>query len=194
MKKLFLLTMLIALPSQALGAGCGCGSIQAMITSAKMETIQTVNASTAAEAASIRSEILVAAQNIIGTIKSESATIVRAIISLKESNAAMLKGQAVAGQATRSEDMYGKAAQPAGLCGAASLGAGVQLGAQASQQVHQTMRGPWNIWSACCKTNIPLNRKWQTRFFPCKKPSPKNRWRKRMKPSNRSPIPVLCRW
>ena len=55
MKKLFLLTMLIALPSQALGAGCGCGSIQAMITSAKMETIQTVNASTAAEAASIRS-------------------------------------------------------------------------------------------------------------------------------------------
>ena len=102
MKKLFLLTMLIALPSQALGAGCGCGSIQAMITSAKMETIQTVNASTAAEAASIRSEILVAAQNIIGTIKSESATIVRAIISLKESNAAMLKGQAVAGQATRS--------------------------------------------------------------------------------------------
>ena len=141
MKKLFLLTMLIALPSQALGAGCGCGSIQAMITSAKMETIQTVNASTAAEAASIRSEILVAAQNIIGTIKSESATIVRAIISLKESNAAMLKGQAVAGQATRSEDMYGKAAQPAGLCGASSLGAGVQLGAQASQQVHQTMRG-----------------------------------------------------
>ena len=56
-------------------SGCDCGSINAMITMAKMETIQTVNANTTAEAASIRSEILVAAQNIIGTIKSESATI-----------------------------------------------------------------------------------------------------------------------
>ena len=141
MKKLFLLALLVALPSRAWAYGCDCGSIQGMITMAKMETIQTVNANTTAEAASIRSEILVAAQNIIGTIKSESATIVRAIISLKESNAAMIKGQAVAGQATRSEDLYGKAAQPSGLCGATSLGAGVQLGAQASRQVHQTMRG-----------------------------------------------------
>ena len=141
MKKLFLIVLLVALPSKALAYGCDCGSIQGMIMMAKMETIQTVNANTTAEAASIRSEILVAAQNIIGTIKSESATIVRAIISLKESNAAMIKGQAVAGQATRSEDLYGKAAQPSGLCGATSLGAGVQLGAQASRQVHQTMRG-----------------------------------------------------
>lgn len=140
MKKLFLLALFVALPSKALASGCDCGSIQGMVMMAKMETIQTVNANTTAEAASIRSEILLAAQNIIGTIKSESATIVRAIISLKESNAAMIKGQAVAGQATRSEDLYGKAAQPFGLCGATSVGAGVQLGAQASQQVHQTMR------------------------------------------------------
>ena len=141
MKKLFLVAaLLVALPSKALAYGCDCGSIQGMIMMAKMETIQTINANTTAEAASIRSEILVAAQNIIGTIKSESATIVRAIISLKESNAAMIKGQAVAGQATRSEDLYGKAAQPAGLCGATSLGAGVQLGAQASRQVHGALR------------------------------------------------------
>ena len=141
MMRLFLIALLVTLPSRAWAYGCDCGSIQGMIMMAKMETIQTVNANTTAEAASIRSEIMVAAQNIIGTIKSESATIVRAIISLKESNAAMIKGQAVAGQATRSDDLYGKAAQPSGLCGATSLGAGVQLGAQASRQVHQTMRG-----------------------------------------------------
>ena len=141
MKKLFLATLLALLPVQALAAGCDCGSINAMITMAKMGTIQSVNINTSAEAVSIRSEILLAAQNIIGTIKTESATIVRAIISLKESNAAMIKGQATAGQATRTEDVYGKAAQPSGLCGATSLGAGVQLGAQASRQVHQTMRG-----------------------------------------------------
>ncbi|MDR1660166.1 MAG: hypothetical protein LBR94_07480 [Desulfovibrio sp.] len=105
-----------------------------------MRTVQTVNANTSAEAASIRSEILPAARNIIGTIKSGSATIVRAIISLKESNAAMIKGQAVAGEAMKTEDLYGKASQPAGLCGANSLGAGLQLSAQAAVQVRGAMR------------------------------------------------------
>ena len=140
MKKFALALLLLALPAQAWAAGCGCGSIQAMITVSQMQTVQTVNAYTAVEAASIRSEILLAAQNIIGTIKSESATIVRAIIGLKESNAAMIKGQAVAGQVMKTEDLYGKSSQPAGLCGASTLGAGVQLGAQAAKQVHQTMR------------------------------------------------------
>ena len=140
MKRLCLAFLLLVFPAQALAAGCDCGSINVIVTRAKMETIQSVNANTSAEAAAIRSEILLAAQNIIGTIKTESATIVRAIISLKESNAAMIKGQATAGQATRTEDLYGKAAQPSGLCGATSLGAGVQLGAQASRQVQGAMR------------------------------------------------------
>jgi uncharacterized membrane protein len=87
MKKVFILLSILLFPAQAWAAGCGCGSINAMITAAKMQTIQAVNANTSAEAASIRSEILVAAQNIIGTIKAESATIVGAIIGLKESNA-----------------------------------------------------------------------------------------------------------
>ena len=50
------------------------------------------------------------------------------------------KGQAVAGEAMKTEDMYGKAAQPAGLCGSSSLGAGIQLGAQAGQEIHAAMR------------------------------------------------------
>lgn len=140
MKKLFFALALVLLPASAWAGGCGCGSINAMLTAAKTQTIQAVNAYTAAEAQAIRSEILVAAQNIIGTIKTESATIVRALVALKESNAATLKGQAVAGEAMKTEDMYGKAAQPAGLCGSSALGAGIQLGAQAGQEIHATMR------------------------------------------------------
>lgn len=141
MKKILLAVLLLTLPAQeALAKGCSCGSVQAIVMQAHMQTVQTVNAHTAAEAASIRSEILLAAQNIIGTIKTESATIVRAIIALKESNVAAIKGQAVAGEAMKTEDMFGKAAQPAGLCGASSVGAGIQLGAQAGREIHATMR------------------------------------------------------
>lgn len=140
MKKLFFTLMLAVLPTSSWAAGCGCGSIQAMLTSTKSQIVQAVNAYTAAEAQAIRSEILLAAQNIIGTLKAESATIVRALVALKESNAAALKGQAVAGEAMKTEDLYGKAAQPAGLCGSSSLGAGIQLGARAGQEIHATMR------------------------------------------------------
>lgn len=140
MKKVLLALLLTTFPAQGWAAGCGCGSISAMLTATKTQTIQAVNAYTAAEAQAIRSEILLAAQNIIGTLKAESATIVRALVALKESNAAFIKGQAVAGEAMKTEDMYGKAAQPAGLCGTSALGAGIQLGAQAGQEVHATMR------------------------------------------------------
>ena len=80
MKKLFFALALVLLPASAWAGGCGCGSVRAIVTAAKSETIQAVNAHTAAEAQAIRSEILLAAQNIIGTLKAESATIVRALI------------------------------------------------------------------------------------------------------------------
>ncbi len=140
MKKLVISAMILALPTYAWGSGCDCGTINGMITNAKMQTVQEVNAHTTAEGEAIRSEIILAAQNIIGTMKAESATIVRAIVALKESNAANMKGQAIAGQTMKSEDMYGKAAQPSGLCGSTSLGAGVQLSAQAAREVQGTMR------------------------------------------------------
>ncbi len=142
--KIFLPTLCLlyclSSPTYAFAYGCDCGSVQNMITIAKNETISEVNLNTTLEAEAIRSEILVAAQNIIGTIKIESATIVRAIVALKESNAAILKGQSVATEAIRTEDMYGQAAQPSGLCGASSLGAGIQLGVHAGQDVQSTMR------------------------------------------------------
>lgn len=140
MKQMLFALLLIFVPAQAWSGGCSCGSINSMITAAKMETIQAVNAHTAAEAEAIRSEIVLTAQNVIGTIKSESATIIRAIVALKESNAAALKGQGMADESLKTEDMYGKAAQPSGLCGASTLGAGIQLGARAGQELQATMR------------------------------------------------------
>lgn len=139
-KYLFFTLFCLAIPIQAFAAGCDCGTINAIVTRAKTETIQSVNANTSAEAMAIRSEIVMAAQNIIGTIKTESATIVQAIISLKESNAAVIKGQAVATESIRTQDTYGTAAQPSGLCGATSLGAGLQLSSQAGQEVQGSMR------------------------------------------------------
>ena len=140
MKKLLFLTIFLAIPAQTFASGCDCGTINGMITMSREQTVQMVNAHTTAEGEAIRSEILQAAQNIIGTMKAESATIVRAIVALKESNAANMKGQAIAGQTMKTEDMYGKAAQPAGLCGTSSLGAGVQLGAKAGKEVQAAMR------------------------------------------------------
>jgi hypothetical protein len=140
MKKFLPVLLILLFPGHAWASGCDCGSITSIVTMAHMQTVQAVNAVTMAEAESIRSEILLAARNIIGTIKSESATIVRAIVGLKESNTAMIKGQAVAGEAMKTEDLYGKTAQPSGLCGASSLGGGLQLGAQAATQVRGSMR------------------------------------------------------
>lgn len=140
MKKLIAFFLVAAWPANALASGCDCGTINGMLMINREQTIQMVNAHTSAEGEAIRSEILLAAQNIIGTMKAESATIVRAIVALKESNAANMKGQAVAGQAMKTEDMFGKASQPAGLCGTTSLGAGIQLGARAGKEIHSTMR------------------------------------------------------
>jgi len=141
MRKLFLILCLLFLfPAKAWAAGCNCGTITTIVTRAHMQTTQAITAHTTAEATAIRAEILYAAQNIIGTIKTESATIVRAIVGLKESNAAMIKGQAAASEAIKTEDLYGKASQPAGLCGKSSVGAGLQLSARAGSQVHGTMR------------------------------------------------------
>ncbi len=105
MKKLLFLTIFLAIPAQTFASGCDCGTINGMLTMNRGQTVQMVNAHTTAEGEAIRSEILLAAQNIIGTMKAESATIVRAIVALKESNAANMKGQAIAGQTMKTEDV-----------------------------------------------------------------------------------------
>ena len=119
--------------AHAHASGCGCGSIQAMLFNTQQQIIQQVNMNTNAEAQSIRSEITSAAQNIIGTIRVSSETIVRAIVDLKESTVSALKGQTAAKEAQKTIDLYGKAGQPNGLCGSTAMGAGLQSHLQASK-------------------------------------------------------------
>lgn len=141
MCRAFLLVFLVlASPCAAWAGGCDCGSIRAMLFMTQQQIIQQVNANTAAEATALRSEILQAAQSIIGTIQTQTATLVRALQMLKEHNAAQLKGEALARETMAAHDRYGKASQPAALCGSTSVGAGVQLGAQAQEKVHEAMR------------------------------------------------------
>ena len=82
MKKLLFLTIFLAIPAHTFASGCDCGSINGMITMSREQTVQMVNAHTTAEGEAIRSEILQAAQNIIGTMKAESAPSVRASVAL----------------------------------------------------------------------------------------------------------------
>ena len=65
----------------------------------------------------------------------------RAIIDLKESNAAAIKGLLAAREAVETGDLYGATAQPGSLCGSSAVGAGVQVGAQAATDVRRDMRG-----------------------------------------------------
>ena len=116
--------------------GCDCGYINHMLA----QQTEVINANTTAEAAGIRTEITEAAQNIIGTIKVSTASIIRAIIDLKESNVAALKGLGAARAAQETSDLYGAASQPNGLCGSTTVGAGMQVGAQAGALVRKDMR------------------------------------------------------
>ena len=109
MKKVLLALLITVFPAQVWAGGCGCGSVRAIVTAAKSETIQAVNAYTATEAQAIRSEILLAAQNIIGTIKTESATIVAGAGRTQGKQCRHAQGAGCGGEAMKTEDMYGKA-------------------------------------------------------------------------------------
>ena len=130
------LLALVMQPGYALADGCNCGAVQGMITMAQLN----INTNTKMEAENIRTDITEAARNIIGTIKVESATIVRAIVSLKESNVAAVKGLGAALGSQKTYDLYGGSAQPNALCGSTSVGAGLQVGVQAQTEVRQEMR------------------------------------------------------
>lgn len=135
-----ILFVFIISPTYVWGAGCNCGAVRSIVKASERSIIQSVNTNTSAEAQSIRSEILVAAQSIIGTIKIEAATIVRAIIALKESNADQLKSLGIAQEVQKSKDLYGAKARPSLLCGGPTVGAGIQISAQERKKVHIDMR------------------------------------------------------
>lgn len=131
---------IIAFPSLSKASGCDCGTITALIQRSQVAIVQQVNTNTKLESKAIRAEIVTAAQNIIGTIKTENATLVRAIMALQESNATQIKSLGIAQENQRTKDLYGNKSQPAGLCGSSTLGAGIQASTKAIAKVHKTMR------------------------------------------------------
>lgn len=143
MKNVFFITCIIFASAYSISfaGGCGCGSISAMHAITRSRIIASVNSHTTSEANAIRSEILLAAQNIIGTMKTNNASLLRMIQSLKESNAALIKSTAMAQETLKSYDLYGSpSANPQSLCGSTNVGAGVQVAAQAASKLGQTMR------------------------------------------------------
>lgn len=135
-----LFILIILFPNLASAYGCDCGTITMLIQRSQMAIVQQVNTHTTLQAKTIRAEIVTAAQNIIGTIKTETATVVRAIIALQESNATQIKSLGIAQEVQRTQDLYGNKSQPAGLCGSSTLGAGIQASTKATAKVHKTMR------------------------------------------------------
>jgi hypothetical protein len=121
-------------------AYCDCGSVSSIVAAASVVQTSTINAFTASEAEMIKADIMLSARNIIGTLQTQTATISRAVQTLKESNAAQMKGEAIGRETMITIDRYGKQSQPAALCGSTTMGAGVQVGARSGQLVHQAMR------------------------------------------------------
>lgn len=99
---LLISTLILFAQNQAFASGCDCGSVSAIV---KMGTLE-VNLNTAKEAQSIRSEILLAAQNIIGTLKVQTATLARALQDIKETLSAQMKGYAGSISYTRGDSVF----------------------------------------------------------------------------------------
>ena len=198
--------LITAFPAQVWAGGCGCGSVRAIVTAAKSETIQAVNAYTAAEAQAIRSEILLAAQNIIGTIKTESATIVRALVALKgESNAATLKGQAVAGEAMKPRTCT---ARPRSLPDCAEAAPGARASSSAlrpDRKSHAAMREkqlehahtskkPVEFLQRVLADDQPSEQESLDALFPLQSTLTEDQVAQGPKAVKTGEIPVPCRW
>ncbi len=138
MKKILLiLIFLFSFSGNVFASGCPCGVIGGMIGAATAE----INAHTLAEETLTRTEILLAAQSIIGTMKVNTATIVKAIQALQESNADQIKSAQIAREAMETYDTYSSpAAQPKTLCGSSNLGASIQVSGQVSREIIKDMR------------------------------------------------------
>lgn len=127
--------------AQAFAGCCSCGSISSMHMGTQQIVIGQLSAHVSSEHTATRMTIVEAAQNIIGTNKANTASIVRMLQSVKEANVAAIKGEAVARETMRTYDLYSSpASKPASLCRSANLGAGVQVAAQASRKLSGGMR------------------------------------------------------
>lgn len=139
-KAIVLSLVFLSTPLSAFGSGCDCGTINTIVSNHASSTVQSVNANTDMQADMLKVEINTAATNIIGTLQTQTKTIVGAIQLLKETLLQTAKAQAVAQEASISEDTFGDNSQPESLCGSSSVSAGIQIGQQASNVLKEDLR------------------------------------------------------
>jgi hypothetical protein len=106
-----------------------------IVAQAHAKTTAQVTAHVTAESEAVQSQILLAARNIIGTLKTNNAAVLKQLQDTKEVLANQMKGKAVAREAQDTADLFGDASQPAGLCGSTGLGGGIQVSGAASSSV-----------------------------------------------------------
>lgn len=141
--RLFLFTVLLMLccTAQSWAKGCSCGSISAMHLVTRQLIVGQLTSHVSAEHTATRTTIVQAAQNIIGTNKANTASIIRMLQSVKESIVAAIKGEGVARETMQTYDLFtSPASKPASLCRSAHVGAGVQIAAQAGRKLSGSMR------------------------------------------------------
>ncbi len=86
-------------------------------------------------------DILASAKSINSVANINTATIIKAIQSLQESNALQIKTAAIAKEATKTHDTFASpAALPKSICGGTNLGAGVQIASQVTKKLTEDMR------------------------------------------------------
>ena len=142
-KNIFLLflscsLLVFANGGEARAAGCGCGSVSSIVNSARASLSgQIIGVKTAvmSESALIQGQILQAATNLIGTIKTENAMVIRAIQDNKETISNAVKGLGAAMHAQQTKDLYGNASRPVNLCEQHVVGGGIQVGSRTQAAV-----------------------------------------------------------
>ncbi len=135
----FTLALLSISPS-VYAAGCNCGSVNAIVANHTSQAVSQINANTDMQAEMLKVEINNAARNIIGTLQTQTKSIVSAIQLLKEDIHQTVKSTSVAEELIRVEEIYGDTSQSELLCGGSNVGAGMQIAEQASEILHSGLR------------------------------------------------------
>ncbi len=133
MKKIIFVTAMLLFSSSAYGAGCDCGSVSLIVSRVGTQTVSSVNSNTNMQAQMLKVEINSAARNIIGTLQTQTKSIVSALQLLKEDFHKTIKSTSMAEQLVEIEEIFGSDSQPELLCGGSGLGAGLQIADQASE-------------------------------------------------------------
>ncbi len=89
----------------------------------------------------VKATIISAVKSHESLMNINTATVIKAIQSLQESNALQIKTAAIAKEATKTHDTFASpAALPKSICGGTNLGAGVQIASQVTKKLTEDMR------------------------------------------------------